>query len=135
MDMIKAEPKTFKTARIITALIFLMSSIWLMTRLRVSPSPVPLVILISLFFLPALGLVRKVAWSFWPTEISLILLAFFWSASLIELPEGKLNEMQKLTENFPLPLLWATFVSIWVCALAVAYIFHKHHEHFERKWW
>jgi len=133
--MTSEEPRTFKTARLITALIFMTTAVWLMLRLSMSLFPVVTVILISLFLIPGLGLARKTAWSFWPTIIALLLLAFFWSGSLIALPEGELNDMQKLTENFPLPLLWTAFVGIWVCALAVAYVFHKHYEYFDRKWW
>lgn len=135
MKIIKDEPKAFKTARIITAFIFMTIAGWFMTHLKVSLFPIFSVILILIFLIPGLGLVRKAAWSFWPTVIALLLLAYFWSGSLIALPEGELNEVQKLTENFPLPLLWTTFVGIWVCALVVAYVFHKHHEYRDRKWW
>lgn len=135
MKMMNEEPISFKAVRIITIFVLMTTSMGILIQITRSPSPVALIILTALFFCPAVGLARKLAWSFWLTTISLLLLAFFWSGSLIQRPEGELNQIQKIIENFSLAVLWTCLVGIWVVALGVVYILQKHRGHLQRKWW
>ena len=67
-------------------------------------------------------------------EISLFLLAFYWSGSLIDVPEGGLNGIQKMTESMSQVALLIMFIAIWACALMIVYILNKNRDYFQRKW-
>ncbi len=128
------EPFILKIVRIITIGTFLLVSMMLVWEVNQSPSPVFLMLLASIYFVPAVGLARRLAWSYWPTKISLLFLAFYWSGSLIDLPEGELNGIQKMTESMSQITLWIMFISMWACALMIVSIFKKNRDYFQRKW-
>lgn len=128
------EPVILKIVRLITIGTFVIVSMMLLSGIDQSPSPVFLMLLASLYIVPAVGLARRLAWSYWPTKISLLLLAFYWSGSLIDIPEGELNDIQKMTESMPQIALWIMFIAMWACALMIGYILNKNRDYFQRKW-
>lgn len=128
------EPVILKIVRIITIGTFAIVSMMLLWEVNQSPSPVYLMLLASLYFVPAVGLARRLAWSYWPTKISLLLLAFYWTGSLIDIPEGELNGIQKMSESFSQLTLWILFIAMWAGALMIVSILKKNRDYFQRKW-
>lgn len=128
------EPVILKIVRIITIGTFVIVSMMLLWDVNRSPSPVFLMFLASIYFVPAVGLARRLAWSYWPTKILLLLLALYWSGSLIELPEGELNGIQKMTVNMSEITIWIMFIAMWASALMIVSILKKNRDHLQRKW-
>ena len=135
MNNDNSEPMPFCLARYFSIITFLITALVIGMSLKQARSPLILSAMILLYLVSAIGLIRKLAWSYWPSGLLLLLIAFYWSSSLIALPEGSFTTIQKLTKDFPIIALWFLFVGMWIVALGVFYTLNRYYDCFSRKWW
>ncbi|MCE2594378.1 hypothetical protein K6Y31_06080 [Motilimonas cestriensis] len=129
-------PNVSKAARYLSAFIFIGIGLWWGSAILVSPKPVFVATVASVFFVISFGLIRNLFWSRHISVIFLFTISPFMT--LLWLPSKQGNVSLSTTQNFVAQLnlgeLWCFYMVIVILNLGLAYLLSQSKTQFYRKW-